>query len=140
MFDGEEVQNDIFDTAGQEDYILRVKSDENVPFIPVGNKADLLWGIKPTPIVGAAEFARFLPDTMPQLRIQAAQTLSMFGSTYLCEQLFSLMNLNKTSHRSRLTAEHLHSILRISSAQSLTPNIDELVEKMGHHQVSTSNK
>ncbi|XP_055726157.1 general transcription factor II-I repeat domain-containing protein 2-like [Salvelinus fontinalis] len=92
--------------------------------------------------VGAAEFARFLPDTMPQLRIQAAQTLSMFGSTYLCEQLFSLMNLNKTSHRSRLTAEHLHSILRISSAQSLTPNIDELVEKMGHHQVSpsTSNK
>ena len=45
--------------------------------------------------VGAAEFAHFLPDTMPQLRIQAAQTLSMFGSRYLCEQLFSLMNLNK---------------------------------------------
>ncbi|CAF93619.1 unnamed protein product, partial [Tetraodon nigroviridis] len=39
--------------------------------------------------VGAAEFARFLPDTMAQLRTQAAQTLSMFGSTYLCEQLFS---------------------------------------------------
>lgn len=91
--------------------------------------------------VGPAEFARFLPDTMPQLRNQAAQTLSMFGSTYLCEQLFSLMKLNKTSHRSRLTAEHLHSVLRISSAQSLTPNIDELVQKMGHHQVSSaSNK
>ncbi|KAJ8375466.1 hypothetical protein SKAU_G00060460 [Synaphobranchus kaupii] len=84
------------------------------------------------------EFARFIPDTMPQLRIQAAQTLSMFGSTYLCEQLFSLMKLNKTSHRSRLTDEHLHSILRISSAQSLTPNIDELVQKMRHHQVSGS--
>ncbi|CAF88181.1 unnamed protein product, partial [Tetraodon nigroviridis] len=39
--------------------------------------------------VGAAEFVRFLPDTMPQLITQAAQTLSMFGSTYLCEQLFS---------------------------------------------------
>lgn len=88
--------------------------------------------------VGAAEFARFLPKTMPQLRIQAAQTLSMFGSTYLCEQLFSLMKLNKTSHRSRLTAEHLHSILRISSAQSLAPNIDELVQKMRHHQVSAT--
>lgn len=49
--------------------------------------------------VGATEFARFLPDTLPQLRIQAAQT-SMFGSTHLCEQLFSLMKLNKTSHRS----------------------------------------
>lgn len=88
--------------------------------------------------VGAAEFARFIPDTMAELRIQAAQTLSMFGSTYLCERLFSLMKLNKTSHRSRLTDQHLHSVLRISSAQSLTPNIDELVQKMRHHQVSGS--
>ncbi|XP_074488096.1 general transcription factor II-I repeat domain-containing protein 2-like [Sebastes fasciatus] len=80
--------------------------------------------------VGAAQFPRFIPDTMPQLRTQAAQMLSMFGSTYLCEQLFSLMKINKTSHRSRLTDEHLHSILRISSAQSLTPNIDELASKM----------
>lgn len=35
--------------------------------------------------VGAAQFPRFIPDTMPQLRTQAAQMLSMFGSTYLCE-------------------------------------------------------
>ncbi|XP_063735205.1 general transcription factor II-I repeat domain-containing protein 2-like [Eleginops maclovinus] len=89
--------------------------------------------------VGAAEFPRFIPDTMPHLRSQAAQTLSMFGSTYLCEQLFSLMKINKTSHRTRLTDEHLHSILRISSAQSLTPDIDELVTKI-RHQVSGSDK
>uniref|UniRef100_A0A3P9L2A9 Uncharacterized protein n=1 Tax=Oryzias latipes TaxID=8090 RepID=A0A3P9L2A9_ORYLA len=88
--------------------------------------------------VGAAEFARFIPDTMAELRIQAAQKLSMFGCTYLCERLLSLMKLNKTSHRNRLTDQHLHSILRISSAQSLTPNIDELVPKMRHHQVSGS--
>jgi len=76
VLDGEEVQIDILDTAGQEDYaairdnyfrsgegflcvysitepesfsataefreqILRVKSDENIPFVLVGNKADL---------------------------------------------------------------------------------------------------
>ncbi|CAL4173348.1 unnamed protein product, partial [Meganyctiphanes norvegica] len=76
VLDGEEVQIDILDTAGQEDYaavrdnyfrsgegflcvfsiteydsfqatqefrehILRVKSDEQIPFILVGNKADL---------------------------------------------------------------------------------------------------
>ncbi|KAG7516011.1 general transcription factor II-I repeat domain-containing protein 2-like [Solea senegalensis] len=82
--------------------------------------------------VSAAEFARFIPDTMPELRTQVARNLSMFGSTYLCEQLFSLMKLNKTSHRSRLTDEHVNSILRISSAQSLTPNINELVLKMRH--------
>lgn len=76
VLDGEEVQIDILDTAGQEDYaairdnyfrsgegflcvfsiteaesfqataefreqILRVKNDENIPFLLVGNKADL---------------------------------------------------------------------------------------------------
>lgn len=76
MLDGEEIQIDILDTAGQEDYaairdnyfrsgegflcvfsiteqeslvaahelreqILRVKNDENIPFLLVGNKADL---------------------------------------------------------------------------------------------------
>ncbi|XP_076360848.1 ras-related protein Ral-A-like isoform X2 [Tachypleus tridentatus] len=76
MLDGEEVQIDILDTAGQEDYaairdnyfrsgegflcvfsitehesfsatsefreqILRVKGDENIPFLLVGNKSDL---------------------------------------------------------------------------------------------------
>ena len=79
--------------------------------------------------VGAAQFPRFIPDTMLQLRTQAAQMLSMFGSTYLCEQLFSLMKMNKTSHRSRLTDEHLHSILKISSTWSLTPDIDGLASK-----------
>ena len=79
--------------------------------------------------VGAVQFPCFLPDTMPQLRTQAAQMLSMFGGTFLCEQLFSTMKVNKTSHRSRLTDEHLHSFLRISSAQSLTPDIDELASK-----------
>ncbi|KAG8239110.1 hypothetical protein J437_LFUL018368 [Ladona fulva] len=47
VLDGEEVQIDILDTAGQEDYaaireqILRVKNDENIPFLLVGNKSDL---------------------------------------------------------------------------------------------------
>lgn len=33
--------------------------------------------------VGAAEFARFIPDTLPQLRIQAAQTLCLAAHTYV---------------------------------------------------------
>jgi len=73
-----------------------------------------------------------------QLRLQtsipifatAAQTLSVFGSTYLCKHLFSLMQLNKRSHKNRFTDEHFHSNLRVSSAQTLTPNIDELMHRM----------
>ena len=64
--------------------------------------------------VDAAQFPRFIPDTMPQLCTQAAQMLFMFSSTYLCQQLFSLMKVNKISHLSCLTDEHLHSILKIS--------------------------
>lgn len=61
--------------------------------------------------VGAGEFAPFIQDMMPQLRLQAARVLSMFGSTHLCEQMFSVMKINKSSHRSRLTDKHLASVI-----------------------------
>ncbi|XP_032065870.1 general transcription factor II-I repeat domain-containing protein 2-like [Thamnophis elegans] len=79
--------------------------------------------------VGPVRFSRFIPETMPQLRLQAAQMLCMFGSTYVCEHVFSVIKVNKSVHRSLLTDEHLHSILRVSTAQNLSPNIDELVSK-----------
>ena len=44
----------------------------------------------------------------------------------LNEQLFSVMKMNITPHRSRLPDAHLHSIVRVSTAQNLTPNINEL--------------
>lgn len=35
--------------------------------------------------VGPAQFTRFIPEAVPQLRTHAARTLSMFSSTYMCE-------------------------------------------------------
>ncbi|CAI9721702.1 Hypothetical predicted protein [Octopus vulgaris] len=49
--------------------------------------------------VGPAQFTRFMTEAIPQVRLHAAPTLFLFGITYLCEQLFSVMKMNKTSHR-----------------------------------------
>lgn len=81
---------------------------------------------------GPAQFIHSIPEEMPRLRLRAARTMCMFGSTYLCEKLFPVMKINKTAHRSRLTDEHLQSILRISTTQDLTPNLNELALTKWH--------
>lgn len=68
----------------------------------------------------------------------AARILCMFGSSYICEQMFSRMIINKSKHRSRLTDEHLQAIPKISTPD-LTPNIDDII-KLKRCQVSGSSK
>jgi len=53
--------------------------------------------------------------------------MSIFTSTYVGEQLFSLINLNKSRFRSQLTDAHLNSTLKAATAQSLEPDINMLV-------------
>ncbi|CAN7950549.1 unnamed protein product [Ixodes hexagonus] len=78
--------------------------------------------------VGVPQFYRFLDEAcFPALRQQAARIIAMFGSTYLCEHLFSLLKLNKSTLRSRITDEHLRSTMRIVSAQELKADISSLV-------------
>ncbi|UYV83646.1 GTF2IRD2 [Cordylochernes scorpioides] len=70
--------------------------------------------------VGVSEFYKYLPARFENTRKLAYEIMSMFGSTYRCEQLFSLMKGNKSPIRSRITDVHLgtnpgpyHNRLRI---------------------------
>ena len=46
----------------------------------------------------------------------------------LCEQAFSVMNINKSKLRSQLTHRHLNDIMKITTAQKQVPDVDKLVK------------
>ncbi|CAI9725739.1 transcription factor II-I repeat domain-containing 2-like [Octopus vulgaris] len=56
----------------------------------------------------------------------ARKMFVLFASTYICEQTFSIMKINKGKNRSLLIDSNLQSVLRISTS-NLTPNFDKLV-------------
>ncbi|KAK2856688.1 hypothetical protein Q5P01_005423 [Channa striata] len=47
----------------------------------------------------------------PLMRRHAKRMMSLFGSTYICEQTFSLLNQNKSRLRSTMTDSHLCEVL-----------------------------
>jgi len=47
--------------------------------------------------------------------------------TYVCEQFFSSMKLNKSALRSRLADEHRRATLRLATAHDIKPSLDVLV-------------
>ena len=51
----------------------------------------------------------------------AQKMLVLFGSSYICEQTFSLVSFNKSSHRSQLSDAHLKSVLTIATTKMM-PN------------------
>ena len=65
--------------------------------------------------VHLVNFYSYLPiNKYPQVRIFAIRLIALFGSTYICEQMFSEMKNNKSSKRNRLKDKHLQSVMKIS--------------------------
>lgn len=67
-----------------------------------------------------------------ELRINALKCASLFGSTFLCEQTFSILNNNKTKNRNRLANESLEAVLRVATSK-FEPNIKKIVSTMQCH-------
>ncbi|UYV81898.1 hypothetical protein LAZ67_21000070 [Cordylochernes scorpioides] len=77
--------------------------------------------------VGVSEFYKYLPARFENTRKLAYEIMSMFGSTYRCEQLFSLMKGNKPPIRSRITDVHLGSVLKLITANKISPEVGKMV-------------
>ncbi|XP_072389669.1 general transcription factor II-I repeat domain-containing protein 2-like [Diabrotica undecimpunctata] len=67
-----------------------------------------------------------------ELRINALKCASFFGSTYICEQTFSILNNNKTKNRNRLANESLEAVLGVATSK-FEPNIKKIVSTMQCH-------
>ncbi|XP_049644114.1 general transcription factor II-I repeat domain-containing protein 2-like [Suncus etruscus] len=65
--------------------------------------------------VGIPEFCKHLWSSYPKYRQHCARILSMFGSTYICEQLFSIMKLSKTKYGSQLKDTPWESVLHVAT-------------------------
>ncbi|XP_063524318.1 general transcription factor II-I repeat domain-containing protein 2B isoform X4 [Pongo pygmaeus] len=65
--------------------------------------------------VGIPEFYKYLWGSYPKYKHHCAKILSMFGSTYICEQLFSIMKLSKTKYCSQLKDSQWDSVLHIAT-------------------------
>uniref|UniRef100_A0A3B4C9Y8 HAT C-terminal dimerisation domain-containing protein n=1 Tax=Pygocentrus nattereri TaxID=42514 RepID=A0A3B4C9Y8_PYGNA len=66
-----------------------------------------------------------IPDTYINMKKYAFGVLSIFGSTYVCEQLFSTMNYVKNKHHSRLTDDSLQSCVKVK-VTSYSPDLQTL--------------
>lgn len=66
-------------------------------------------------------------EKFPNMRTHAQRMFVLFGSTYICEQTFSVMKFNKSMYRSSLTDDHLSAVLRISTSD-FQPDFDTLVK------------
>lgn len=78
------------------------------------------------------DFWKFVSKTdFPHLYELALQYTCRFGSTYVCEQAFSIMKIIKNKYRSSLTDDHLRRLILLATSQ-INPNIEDLVKKVQH--------
>ncbi|XP_047138990.1 general transcription factor II-I repeat domain-containing protein 2A-like [Hydra vulgaris] len=76
------------------------------------------------------EFWKIVPEVKyPQLKKIAIKFISIFGSTYTCESLFSTMKFVKSKYRANLTSEHLSELLKTATT-SLKPDFKKLTNKV----------
>ena len=77
---------------------------------------------------GFLEFWKTVPiEKYPNVKQAVLKLLSMFGSTYICESLFSTLKLVKSNHRSVLTDTNMKELLRVATME-YKPDLRRITE------------
>ncbi|XP_013125772.2 general transcription factor II-I repeat domain-containing protein 2 [Oreochromis niloticus] len=83
--------------------------------------------LKPALREGTIEFWKSVPmEKYPNVKRAALKILSMFGSTYVCESVFSTLKHVKSKHRSVLTDTHVKELLRVATTE-YKPDLKRIV-------------
>lgn len=73
-------------------------------------------------------YQRLPLENFPNFKNFAAKLFCIFCSTYICEQSFSCMKINKSTNRSLLTNDHLNMVMRISIS-NFNPDFKKIIEQ-----------
>ncbi|XP_072892951.1 general transcription factor II-I repeat domain-containing protein 2A-like [Hemitrygon akajei] len=93
------------DVAGQKDVLAQNHKWSDIENLP-----------KPDKLV--FETWNAIPEIYVNIKKYVLGVLSIFGSTYLCEQVFSNMNFIKNKHRARLTDDSLRFCVKMVTSYS----------------------
>lgn len=74
-------------------------------------------------------------NKFPCMKRFAGKMFCIFGSTYICEQSFSYMKINKNKYRCSLTNLNLQAVMRISIS-NLTPDFKRIVKSCDRIHIS----
>jgi hypothetical protein len=77
--------------------------------------------------VGIPGFFSYLPGKFKNFRKFVIRIMAMFGSTYVCEQLFFFMKSAKPSQRTRMTDQHLSCLIKVRTAQTFQQDMPKIV-------------
>ena len=84
--------------------------------------------LKPALREGTIEFWKSVPmKQYPNVKRAALKILAMFGSTYVCESVFSTLKLVKSKHRPVLTDTHVKELLRLATTE-YKPDLKRIVQ------------
>lgn len=102
----------------------------NAPY-PVILSLHKWTALKEIPRVEALIFDAWnsLPECYNEVKKLAFGVLTIFGSTYSCEQAFSCINIIKSKVRSQLTNKNLEACLKLKIT-SYEPDLTELSKNM----------